>query len=107
METTHPLDLDPHGFATMYPCVSDECSPLRKLALAVLKQAIYQATHPHVLDQQRHTARVNGVAANPVEWLSRWDLVEPWCRVAEIPVARMRRRIEEVVGAGEATRLAA
>lgn len=87
-------DIDQIEFAEMYPVAANvEFSPMRKLALAVLRQAVYQANHER---RVAWTGPINGIAGDASAWLLRWELVEPWCRLAEIPIPRMRRRIEEI-----------
>jgi hypothetical protein len=95
MLTDHSLSLDLDEHSQMYPAPTEQSSLIRKLALAVIEHAIHQATHPRVCWSKTNSG-INGVAGDPVAWLSTWDLVEPWCLVAEIPVGRLKRRIESV-----------
>lgn len=82
------VDLDDE----LYVPASAEFSPMRKLALAVLAQAVDEVEgrcHRHP-----KTGHVGSIADNAFEWLHRWHLVEPWCLVAEISPGQLKRRIQ-------------
>lgn len=75
---------------------AEEFSPLRKLARLVLAEAVREAEANRRGSHHLHPAHTNATMLPAIEWLHRWPLVEPWCRVAEIPTGKLRRRIQQL-----------
>lgn len=66
-----------------------DTSGLRRLALAVIARAVFEAETKSIVKN----FGVTGIADNPFEWLKTWDLVEPWCLAAGLSPSRLKRRI--------------
>src|SRR5438309_119855 len=60
-------------------------SPIRKLALVVIANAVHEV----ICRPRRSPVR----APAATEWLSNWGLVGPWCEAAGISRSRLKRRI--------------
>jgi hypothetical protein len=84
-----------------------DSSVIRRLALAVLAHAVHEAESNlrgrQVRGNKKYTA-VAGIADDAYGWLHNWELVEPWCRTAEISPTRLQKRISQL---GNHTNLAA
>ena len=73
--------------------------PLRKLALGVIAAAVAEATSDIRGKTSVFRKKERGTAwyqLDPLAWLSRPDLVKPWCDAAEISISRLRQRIAEL-----------
>jgi hypothetical protein len=99
------MDLDYEDYRDMVGEPHEEFNPLRRLALAVIAQAVTEAEW--LANRGRFAGGNNIVTAGQalarksmlIDWLNYH--AAPWCQVAGIPLARARERLTRLASAAE------